>query len=116
MAWIDDIQTKITARVPELINDSELLQELIDESFYQIVNYTQANSYKKEWDNVLVECVVRAYNYSGLEGSTERSSGGVRDVYESSDVISNFISKRLKQYIRPIGYSYQSTRFDQPKD
>lgn len=112
--WIDTIKAKIARRKPELGNDSDLMEDLIDESLYDIVSYANADKYNTAWDRVLIQCVLQKYNTMGIEGSISRSASGVSDRYESSDVCASIISRNVPQYLKPSGYIYKSTRFDRP--
>lgn len=114
MSWTDDIQEKIFRRVPDLQNDEELCQDLIDDAFRSIVSYSHANSYNTDWDGVLVRCVAMLYNNIGTEGSLSRSSLSTRDTFDNTDIIASFIQANIPQYLRPAGYKYATTRFDKP--
>lgn len=115
--WLTRITEKISRRIPELntVDTNLHLNDLIEEAVYQIVSFANANSYSKEWDYVLVECVIRLYNYEGVEGSISRKANGVEDVYESADILAPYLSKNIVPYIRPSGYSYNPNRFELPK-
>ena len=115
--WLTRITEKITRRIPELNNaeTNEHINDLIDTAVRTIVTFANANSYNTEWDYLVIECVVRLYNYEGLEGSIERKANGITDIYESSDILASFLSKNIVPYIRPSGYNYAITRFDLPK-
>lgn len=114
--WSDTILKRVYIRVPELKESPELAKELIESAFKAIMIHSQATSYKKDWDNTLVNCVVFLYNYLGVEGSTHRSANGITDTYESSHILSTILSRDIPHYIKPSGYSFPSTRFDMPKD
>lgn len=118
MAWKDDITDKIIRRVPELDGtaNEDLLDDLIEDAFRSIMNYSKANVYKKEWDSVLVRCVAMLYNNIGMEGSTSRNSLSTYDTFDSTDIIGSFIQANIPQYIRPLGFKYSETRFDYPTD
>ncbi len=115
--WIKRINAKVQRRVPDLKLESnqQLLQDLIEDAFTQIIIYSRADKYKKEWDNVLVNCVVVLYNYMGTEGSIYRSFDGIRDEYESSNILSPILSRNITQYIKPSGHKYPDNRFDMPE-
>lgn len=113
-SWLSTIKKRITTRVNELENNTELLEDLIRQAFDEIMNYTHANSYNVSWDSCLVKCVITLYNYSGVEGSKKRSANGIDDEYESSSILSDILSKELPYYIKPIGHIYPSTRFKYP--
>ena len=112
--WKTNITKRIVTRVPELKENTELLNELLEEAFVDIMNHSQATSYNKSWDSTLVTCVVTLYNYSGMEGSTNRSANGVSDTYESSDILSPILSRKIPHYIKPSGYTLPDTRFNMP--
>lgn len=113
--WLANIKRKVTLRVVDLNDNEELLTSLITDAFYQIMLHSNASSYKKEWDNILINCVVTLYNYLGVEGSTHRSAGGISDDYESSNILSPILSRSIPTYIKPVGYSFPDTRFDMPE-
>lgn len=113
--WITNIKNKICTRVVELKDKQELLSDLVDDAFHQIMRHSNASAYKREWDNVLVNCVVTLYNYLGVEGSTHRSAGGISDDYESSNILSPILSRNIPTYIKPLGYVFPDTRFDMPE-
>lgn len=115
--WSEKINERVVHRIPELgqENNVQLRQQLIEDAFSQIMIYTKANSYKREWDYILVNSVVILYNYLGTEGSTTRSVDGIRDEYGTSDILATYLSGNLPQYIRPIGYAYSDSRFDLPE-
>ena len=117
MSWIDDITEKVVRRVPELgREENEFLREdLINEAFVSIVNYSKANSYKKEWDSILVRCVAALYNNIGTEGLQGRSSLSTRDSFNNVDVIAPIIVSNVKQYIKPTGHVYEDNRFNFPE-
>lgn len=112
--WITKIKEKILRRVPDLKDNEELLNDLIDDAFTQIILHANANAYDRKWDNILVTCVVTLYNYLGVEGSTHRSANGISDDYESSNILSPILSRNIVSYIKPIGYVFPNTRFDMP--
>lgn len=114
MSWIDDINEKVIRKIPQLENDEDLCNDLIRDVFNEIIIYSKANTYEKQWDNILVRGVAMLYNNLGTEGLTERTSVSTKDTFDSVDVISNLIQSNIQQKIRPIGYSYSSTRFDFP--
>lgn len=117
MSWIDDITEKVVRRVPALgEEDNEYLcEDLITEAFNAIIDYSQVNAYKKEWDYVLVRCVAALYNNIGTEGLLARSSLDTSDSYASADVIAPIIVSSVKQYIKPVGYKYSESRYTFPK-
>ena len=116
-AWLTRITERIYRRIPDLntVETNLHLNDLIETALRQIVVFANANSYSTEWDYLLVECVIRLYNYEGMEGTIERKANGVNDVYESSDILSPYLSKHIVQYIRPCGYVYNANRFELPK-
>lgn len=118
LTWIERINAKVQRRVPELAHteNQQLLQDLIDDAFTQIILHSNANEYNMAWDNILVNCVVTLYNYLGMEGSISRWASGIRDEYSSSNILSSILSNNIPPYIRPSGYKYKSTRFEQPID
>ena len=115
--WLTKITEKVYRRIPELntVETNLHLNDLIEEALAQIVRFANANSYSTEWDYVLVECVIRLYNYEGVEGSIQRKANGVEDIYESGDILAPYLSKNIVPYIRPSGYVYNTNRFDLPK-
>ena len=115
--WLTKITEKVYRRIPELntVETNLHLNDLIEEALAQIVRFANANKYSTEWDYVLVECVIRLYNYEGVEGSTQRKANGVEDIYESSDILAPYLSRNIVPYIRPSGYVYSANRFDLPK-
>ena len=115
--WIERINAKVQRRIPELAEESnhQLLQDLIEEAFTDIINYSRADKYDTSWDNTLVKCVVTLYNYLGTEGSIYRSFNGIRDEYGSSDILSTILARNIPQYIKPTGYKYSNRRFDYPE-
>lgn len=113
-SWKTQIKKKIFLKVPELKENNELCETLIEDAFSQIMLHTQAVSYKKDWDNVLVTCVATLFNYLGLEGSIQRSANGISDSYESSNILSSILSRSLPHYIKPVGYVFPNTRFNMP--
>lgn len=115
-SWLTRITERIIHRVPELglEKNVHLREGFIDTAFTQIIVHANANKYELRWDKDLVECVVRLYNYQGLEGSTERTADGVSDSYDGPDILSPYLSRNVQQYIRPVGYQYSSTRFEYP--
>lgn len=117
MSWIDDITEKVVRRVPDLGHeDNEFLcEDLINEAFVAIVNYSKADSYKKEWDSTLIRCVAALYNNIGTEGLRGRSSLSTRDSFDNVDVIAPIIVSNVKQYIKPVGHVYKDTRFNFPE-
>lgn len=114
--WSERINEKVVHRVPELgeTDKVSLRQQLIDDAFVQIMDYSNANVYNPKWDNLLVNCVVTLYNYLGTEGSDVRVVDGIRDEYNSANILSPLLSRNLTQIIRPIGYIYSSNRFNMP--
>ena len=115
MKWIDTIKSKIEHRNKELADNVDLVEDLIEDAFYEIMTYANANKYDKAWDRVLVKLVLEKYNTIGIEGSVSRNSGGTSDTYESSEVTSPTISRNISQFIRPSGYQYSPNRFDMPE-
>ncbi len=115
-SWKDIILKRVYIKVPELKENQDLAQELIESAFSAIMIHSQAISYKKDWDNTLVNCVSILYNYLGVEGSTHRSANGIVDEYESSHILSPILSRDIPHYIKPSGYVFPSSRFDMPKD
>lgn len=115
MSWLSNIKDKIYRRVPELRSDENLCEDLIDEAFVEIVKYSNANSYDRLWDSVLVKSVCMLYNTIGTEGSTYRSSLGVSDKYDSTDILATYLQANIKQYIKPVGYVYSQDRFKFPE-
>lgn len=115
-SWKDIILKRVYIKVPELKENQDLAQELIESAFSAIMIHSQATSYKKDWDNTLVNCVSILYNYLGVEGSTRRSANGVVDEYESSHILSTILSRDIPHFIKPVGYVFPNTRFDMPKD
>lgn len=115
--WLTKITEKVYRRIPELntVETNLHLNDLIEEALAQIVRFANANKYSTEWDYVLVECVIRLYNYEGVEGSIQRKANGVEDIYESGDILAPYLSKNIVPYIRPSGYVYNDNRFDLPK-
>ena len=115
--WLTKITEIVNRRIPELntVETNLHLNDLIEEALVQIVRFANANKYSTEWDYVLVECVIRLYNYEGVEGSIERKANGVDDVYESGDILAPYLSKNIVPYIRPSVYVYNDNRFDLPK-
>lgn len=115
--WLTKITEKVYRRIPELntVETNLHLNDLIEEALVQIVRFANANKYSTEWDYVLVECVIRLYNYEGVEGSIQRKANGVEDIYESGDILAPYLSKNIVPYIRPSGYVYNANRFDLPK-
>jgi hypothetical protein len=116
ITWLERISIKVQRRVPDLSaeHNQGWLNDLIEDAFTQIVRYAKADKYDTAWDNLLVSCVVALYNYSGMEGSTSRSADGIRDVYESSNILSQLLSRNITPNIKPSGYKFSPTRFDFP--
>lgn len=116
MSWLDDIKEMTIRRVPELAGDDNefLLEDLIDDSFKSIMQYSKANSYNTDWDKILVRCVAMLYNNIGTEGSVSRSSLSVSDSFDDTDVIASFIVANIPQYIKPTGYVYPNDRMKYP--
>lgn len=116
-SWLTKITAKIYRRIPELAtaNDTLLVDDLIDEALTEIVKYANATAYSTEWDTLLVKCVSTLYNYMGVEGSIKRQANGVSDTYNSSNILSELLSRNICPYIRPVGFVYPSTRFDMPE-
>ena len=46
---------------------------------------------------------------------TEPLTATVKDEYGTSDILATYLSGNLPQYIRPVGYAYNATRFDLPE-
>lgn len=117
MSWYDDISEKVIRRVPALGDEEneDLLQDLVQDAFNEIMSYSNANSYERRWDSTLVKCVAMLYNNIGVEGSLSRSSLSTSDTYDSTDILASFIVRNIPQYIRPIGYKYSDKRFDFPE-
>lgn len=115
--WLEKIERKVQRRVPELCNDKnkDLLDDLIEDAFQQIVIHANADAYNKAWDNILVNCVVTLYNYLGNEGSLHRSADGVSDTYDSSNILSQILSRNIPSYVKPAGYTFSATRFNMPE-
>lgn len=115
--WIDEIKEKVARRVPELGEDANefLCEDLIEECFREIVRYSGANSYKKEWDYTLVRCVAALYNNMGAEGSVARGSLSTSDSFAHVDVIAPIIASNITHYIKPANYVYSDTRFNLPE-
>ena len=116
MSWLDNIKEMTIRRVPELAGDDNefLLEDLIDDAFQGIMQYTNADSYNTVWDKKLVRCVAMLYNNIGTEGSTSRSSLSVSDSFDNTDVIASFIVANFPQYIKPTGYVYPADRTKYP--
>jgi hypothetical protein len=112
--WITNIKSKVHTRVPELKENQDLCESLIDDAFTQIILHTNATAYRKEWDNILVNCVVILYNYLGVEGSKSRSANGVSDTYDSSVILAPTLASKLPYFIKPVGYVFPETRFNMP--
>lgn len=114
MSWSDTIRLAVYRRVPALENNFDLCNDLIEDAFRSIMTYSKADSYKKEWDSVLVRCVAMLYNNIGTEGSISRSSIDVSDSYDLTDILASFIVANIPQYIKPVGYKYKEDRFKFP--
>lgn len=114
--WLTQITKKVIHRVPDLAfqKNEQLREDLINDAFTQIMIHSQANSYERQWDNLLVNCVVTLYNYLGTEGSVSRTADGISDSYDSSNILSPLLSRNIAPYLRPAGYVYSKTRFDYP--
>ena len=117
ITWLERISLKVQRRVPDLSaeHNQGWLNDLIEDAFTQIVTYAKADKYDTAWDSLLVNCVVALYNYSGMEGSTSRSADGIRDVYESSNILSQLLSRNITPNIKPSGYKFNPNRFNFPK-
>lgn len=116
MAWIDTIKGEVLRRTPQLEGQEMLLEDLVDDAFMCIMNYSKANSFDKAWGKTLVRCVAMLYNNLGVEGSVSRSSSGISDSYNSTDILSSFIACNIPQFIRPSGYVYSSNRYGYPTE
>lgn len=116
MSWLQDIKDAVIRRVPELGDEDNefLLEDLIDDSFKSIMQYSKANSYNTDWDKTLVRCVAMLYNNIGTEGLVSRSSLSTSDSFEDTDVIAGFIVANIPQYIKPAGYVYPAGRMNYP--
>lgn len=114
MSWLDNIKEKVIRRIPDLAENNELCEDLIDDAFRSIVKYSQSDYYKVEWDNVLVRCVAMLYNNIGVEGSISRSSLSTSDIYSSTNVIDTYVQGTIQQSIRPLGHIFPDTRFNYP--
>ena len=116
ITWLERISAKVQRRIPDLSIESNQgwLIDLIEDALSQIVSYARATKYDTAWDNLLVNCVVTLYNYSGMEGSQSRYANGVRDTYGSSDILSDLLTRNITPFIRPSGYKYPENRFDFP--
>lgn len=116
MSWLQDIEEAVIRRIPELgTEDNEfLLEDLIDDAFLEIMQYTRADSYNTDWDKKLVRCVAMLYNNIGTEGLTSRSALSVSDSFDAPDVIASFIVANFPQYIKPVGYVYPADRMKYP--
>lgn len=115
MAWIDDIKSAVIRRIPQLETQSDLIEDLIDDAFRYIVNYSHDDSYSTQYDKVLVRAVAMLFNNIGVEGSMSRNANGISDSYNSTDVLASFVASNVKQYIRPSGYEFSSTRYTYPE-
>lgn len=118
MSWKDDITEKIGRKIPALVEtqNEDLCEDLLEDAFRSIMSYSKANVYNKQWDGILVRCVCMLYNNIGMEGSLSRESLSTTDTFDSTDIIASFIQRNIPQYIRPVGYSFNPTRFDLPED
>jgi hypothetical protein len=114
MDWKTKITAKIQRRVPELVDNSLLLEDLLEEAFVSIMRYSNASAYNKEWDSLLVTCVVTLYNYMGMEGSTERRANGIVDFYETSSILTPILSRNITPCIKPLGYVFSEDRYKFP--
>lgn len=114
--WKERITEKICVRIPELREHENLLEGNLANAFEQVMLHTNADKYNTNWDNTLVDCVVLLYNYSNVEGSIQRTNGGVSDSYESSNILSSVLSRRLPKYLKPVDYVFSDERFEMPKD
>lgn len=114
MDWKTRITEKIQRRIPELINNNLLLEDLLEEAFYAIVDYANVNTYDKKWDTLLVTCVATLYNYMGMEGTTERRTNGTLDFYDTSSILSPILAARISPCIKPSGYAFSADRFNYP--
>ena len=116
MTWLETIKCRVKARNKNIAEDEDMLIELITTAFRGIMTYTKSDEYDLNWDDILIDGVIRLYNYSGIEGSIQRTNNGVTDKYESSNVLANFLSTSgLPHYIRPVGTTYSATRFKFPE-
>lgn len=115
MSWINNIKMAVGRRVPDLIGDQDLMEDLIDDAFIKIVSYSHADSYDRAWDKRLVRAVAMLYNNIGVEGSLGSSSMGIGDSYDSTDIIASMVAANIPQYVRPSGHVYPSTRFNYPQ-
>lgn len=115
MSWSDNIRLAVCRRVPALKDNFDLCNDLIEDAYKNIMLFSNANSYKKEWDAVLVRCVAMLYNNIGTEGSVSRSSIDVSDTYDATDILASFIVANIPQYIKPVGYKYDENRFNLPE-
>lgn len=116
MSWLDNIEEMVIRRVPELGTDENefLMEDLIDDAFKAIMQYTRADSYNTDWDKKLVRCVAMLYNNIGTEGLTSRSSLSVSDSFDDTDVLASFMVANFPQYIKPVGYQYPADRMNYP--
>lgn len=116
MSWLQDIEEMVIRRVPELGTDENefLLEDLIDDAFKAIMQYSKADSYHTDWDKTLVRCVAMLYNNVGTEGLISRSALSVSDAFDGTDVIASFIVANIPQYIKPTGYKYPENRMNYP--
>ena len=119
MKWEDKVATKIKNRL-EIDNtdtsQDSLIKEYIYDTFVEIINYTNADSFKKEYEPTLISCVVALWRRRGVEGTISRSAGGISEHYDNSVVIAPIIASKIPQIIRPLGHIYPSTRYDFPKE
>ena len=119
MKWEDKVTTKIKSRLEIDNTNTEydaLIKDYIYDTFVDIINYANADSFRKEYEPTLIACVVALWRRRGVEGTISRSAGGVSEHYDNSVVIAPIISSKIPQIIRPLGHTYPSTRYDYPKE
>lgn len=119
MIWIDKVTAKVKRRIgidEKDTNYDTLIKDYIEDTFMEIINYTNANSFNKSYEPTLIDCVVALWRRRGVEGTISRSTGGVSESYDSSIVIAPIISSKLSQIIRPLNYTYSSERYEFPKE
>ena len=114
MTWIDNIKEKVKRKVPNLANENDLLEDLIDDAFHEIIDYANADRYNTAWDRILVECVVIKYNTIGNEGVISRSGNGISDNFGTAVRTSEVIAKSIPQYLKPCGYRFSVSRYNYP--
>ena len=118
MKWESYILEKVKSRIDiSRCDDSSnvLLEDLIDESIRDIVNYCHLDKYTIDYDYYLIKCVVRKWNKLGVEGVITRTTGDIRTEYESVDEIGDILAT-IPQIIRPVGTTYSVGRYKRPTD